>query len=273
MIVELDPAEFASALPLYRAGGGPFPLVSAVLQGGQRGQVFADRRGTPGAALVVTNFGFALFVGDERDEDFDAALARLLATADALKPKYLLWYAPPEKWQARLDAAGTEVARRRGRIRYEFRDERAAWLGDPVERPEGFELQSVSADLIRKTDDLGVYLDSRFWSSADDFVENGLGVCLTRGGEVASLCYAAAVADRLAEVDVVTRPEFRGQGLAGVVTKQFIRECLGRNLVPAWDCFDYNAGSVKLAESVGFVEARRYPFYSFNVPLNLPAAA
>lgn len=273
MIVELEPAEFARALPLYRAGVGSFPLVSAVLHGGQRGQVFADRRDTPGAAFVVNDFGFALFVGDEADEDFDAALARLLATDGALKPSYLLWYAPPENWRARFDAAGTEAVRRRGRIRYEFREERAPWLAGPAEPPEGFELRNVSADLIRRTDDLGVHLDSRFWSSADDFVANGLGVCLTRGNDVASLCYAAAVADGLAEVDVVTRPEFRGQGLAGVVTKQFIRECLSRGLAPTWDCFDYNAGSVKLAEGVGFAEARRYPFYSFNVPLNLPAVA
>lgn len=273
MIVELEPAEFARALPLYRAAGATFPLVSAVLHGGQRGQVFADRRDTPGAAFVVNGFGFALFVGDERDEDFAAALARLLASADALKPKYLLWYAPPESWQARLDAAGGEVARRRGRIRYEFREERAPWLAGGAEQREGFELRNVTAELIRRTDELGVALDSRFWSSADDFVANGLGVCLTRGNDVASLCYAAAVADGLAEVDVVTRPEFRGQGLAGVVTKQFIRECLGRGLAPTWDCFDYNAGSVKLAEGVGFAELRRYPFYSFNVPLSLPAAA
>jgi RimJ/RimL family protein N-acetyltransferase len=82
-----------------------------------------------------------------------------------------------------------------------------------------------------------------------------------------SLCYAAAVADGLAEVDVVTSAEFRGRGLAGVVTREFIKECLRRGVAPTWDCFDYNAGSVKLAEGLGFVEARRYDFYSFNVPI------
>jgi predicted GNAT family acetyltransferase len=84
---------------------------------------------------------------------------------------------------------------------------------------------------------------------------------------VVSLCYAAAVADGLAEVDVATDPEFRERGLAGVVTRQFIRECLSRGVAPTWDCFEYNAGSMKLARKIGFVEMRRYPFYSFNVPV------
>ncbi|MDQ3803234.1 MAG: GNAT family N-acetyltransferase [Acidobacteriota bacterium] len=272
MTTELKPEEFSRVLPLYRAAGACFPLVSAVLQGRQRGQVFADRREGPGAAFAVTGFGFALLVGGG-DEQFDAGLARLLAAGGALRPAYLLWYSPPARWQARLDAAGAEVVRRRGRIRYEFREERAGWLAEPVECPEGFELQALSRDLIPKTEPLGVALGSRFWSSAEDFAENGLGVCLTRGGEVVSLCYAAAVADGLAEVDVVTRPESRGRGLAGVVTRQFIRECLRRGLAPTWDCFDYNAGSVRLAEGLGFAEVSRYPFYSFNVPLSLAGDA
>ena len=270
MIIELEQDSFAAALPLYRAAGGVFPLISAVLQGAQRGQVFADRREAPRAAFVINDFGFALFVGDELDARFDEGLARLLAGSGALGAKYLLWYAPPEVWRARLDAAGAEVAKRRGRIRYRFDEARAAdWLARPVECPEGFELKDVSAELVPSADKLGVQLGTRFWASAEDFAENGIGVCLTAGGEVVSLCYAAAVADGLAEVDVVTASEFRGQGLAGVVTREFIKECLRRGVAPTWDCFDYNAGSVKLAEGLGFVEARRYDFYSFNVPATL----
>lgn len=269
MTVKLRPEEFSRALPLYYEVGALFPLVSAVLQAKQRGQVFANRLDSPSAALIVTNFGFTLFVGDERDPRFDAEIVRLLATSGALKPPYLLWYAPPENWRARLDVAGTDIVRRRGRIRYKFCQERAGWLAEPVEWPEGFELRDLSADLISKTEKFGVNLDSRFWASAADFAEHGLGVCLTRGGEAASLCYAAAVADGLAEVDVATDPEFRGRGLAGVVTRQFIKGCLERGIAPTWDCFDYNVGSMKLAEKLGFISESRYPIYSFNVPVEL----
>jgi RimJ/RimL family protein N-acetyltransferase len=270
VLVELNADEFSGVLPLYRAAGACFPLISAVIQGKQRGHVFADGREAPGAAFVVTDFGFALLVGDERGGRFGEGLARLLEGGGTLKPKYLLWYAPPEAWRARLDAAGAEVTRRRTRLRYRFDEARAAdWLGAPVECPEGFELKDVSAELVPAADRLGVQLGTRFWASAEDFAENGVGVCLTKDGGVVSLCYAAAVADGLAEVDVVTDPEFRGRGLASVVTRQFIKECLGRGVAPTWDCFDYNSGSVRLAEALGFVESRRYDFYSFNVPAAL----
>jgi GNAT superfamily N-acetyltransferase len=267
MFAELQPDEFPRVLPLYRAAGVRFPLISAVIQRRQRGRVFADAGAAPGAAFVVTDFGFACRLGGEGGKEFDAGLARLLATAGALRPEYLLWYAPPADWQARLDALGAPTVRRRERVRFEFREGRAGWLGAPVECPAGFELKRLSAELVPATEGLGVDLASRFWASADDFAENGLGVCLTAGGEVASLCYAAAVADGLAEVDVVTRPEYRGRCLADAVTRQFVKECLGRGIEPTWDCFAYNAGSMRLAEKHGFAEWYRYPFYSFNVPL------
>ncbi|HYH84637.1 MAG TPA: GNAT family N-acetyltransferase [Pyrinomonadaceae bacterium] len=273
MSVELKSDEFARVLPLYRAAGACFPIISAVIQRRQRGQVFADRRESPASAFVVTNFGFALYLGDEGKVEFDEGLARLLAAGDAFRPSYLLWYAPPALWQAGLDALGSDLVRRRERVRFEFREERAAWLSERVECPDGFELKPLSAELIPKTEKFGVKLDSRFWASAADFVENSLGVCLLKDGEVASLCYAAAVADGLAEVDVVTDAEFRGRGLASVVTRQFIKECLRRGVAPTWDCFEYNAGSMRLAEKTGFVESRRYALYSFNVPINLEGDA
>lgn len=267
MTVELQPDEFARVLPLYREAGVCFPLISAVIQGGQRGQVFADRRELPSSALVVTDFGFMFLAGAEQNAPFDASLSRLFANGDALKPSYLMWYSPPAGWQRRLDEFGSEVVRRRERVRFEFREERAGWLAEPVECPDGFELKHASAELLPEAEKLGLKLDSRFWASAAEFVEHGLGVFLMRGDEVVSLCYAAAVADGLAEVDVATAPEFRERGLAGVVAKQFAKECLRRGVTPTWDCFEYNAGSMKLAEKLGFVETRRYPFYNFNVPL------
>lgn len=268
MVLELSPSEFARALPLYQDAGLNFPLISAVTQQRQRGQVFVDDNEHPSSAFIVTDFGFTYLVGDDNDDTFAEGLAKLLAKAEAIKPKYLLWYSPLAKWQSKLDGL-PDLARKRGRIRLNFRSDVADWLGQTIQTPAGFELRRVDRALIRKTEKLGVKLDSRFWQSADDFLDNGLGVCLTKDGEVVSLCYAAAIADGLAEVDVATDADFRQQGLASIVTKQFINECQAQGITPTWDCFDYNAGSIKLAQKLGFVEVIRYPFYSFNVPLEL----
>jgi|GEM_PF-669259 len=268
MIVELRPTEFNRVLPLYRTSGISFPLISAVIQRKQRGQVFANDQDPPAAALVVTNFGFIFLVGAQTSELFDEGLSQIFSSRNAFRPSYLLWYSPPAAWQKELDAVGPDSVRRRERVRLEFRRQVDNPAG-PIPVPAGFELKDLTLDLIPKTEKFGVQLDSRFWASSKDFVENGLGVCLVKEGEVVSLCYAAAIVDCLAEVDVATDTELRGRGLASVVTREFINRCMKRGIVPTWDCFEYNAGSIKLARKLGFVEVVRYPFYTFNIPLAL----
>jgi RimJ/RimL family protein N-acetyltransferase len=128
-------------------------------------------------------------------------------------------------------------------------------------------MRKLDRELIPKTSKFNLDLDSRFWSSIQDVEENGLGFCLLKDGELVSICYAAAISDGLAEVDVITDEAYRGQGLGSLVSRQFIRECLLRGITPTWDCFSYNTNSQRLAERLGFSELVRYPFYSFNIPL------
>ena len=268
MMVELRSPEFKRVLPLYRDTEMTVPLISSVIQGEQRGQVFANDREEPTGALIVANFGFTFFVGKE-DVRFHKELVTLFGTGNQLLPSYLLWYEPPETWHKALDNVNPDAVKRRQRIRYKFSKDHAGWMNEPVVSPPGFELKKLSFELLPKTEKFQLKLDSRFWLSAEEVVNKSLGVCLVKDGEVASLCYAAAVVDGLAEVDVVTDNNFRGQGLATIVAREFINQCLSRRITPTWDCFDYNTGSVKLAQRLGFVEVTRYPFYSFNLPLSL----
>src|SRR4029079_8377305 len=120
-IIELRPEHFDVALPLYREAGVCFPLISAVLQRKQRGQVFLNEDESPPAfAVTITNFGFMLVVGNYQGKTVDEAIGHLITQPVGLRAKYLLWYDPPITWQNRLDALGTETARRRNRIRFEF---------------------------------------------------------------------------------------------------------------------------------------------------------
>ena len=260
MIAELAPEEFSKALSLYHQTEFRFPLISAVLERRQRGQVFVDRNHEPSSAVVVNNFGFMFYVGREPHLEFDEFLSELFRSGSEIKPSYLLWYSPPEHWQRKLDELG---ARMRERVRFEYRETQIAVLSCPG----GFEIRKLDAELISRTERFRIDVGSRFWSSPEDFEEHGLGFCLLKDEEIVSLCYAAAISERLAEVDVVTDEAFRGHGLANIVSQHFIRECLARGITPTWDCFAYNTASLRLALKLGFAEVRRYPFYSFNVPL------
>lgn len=275
MLAQLLPDKFSELIPMYHDTGGVYPLILAVLEGSQRGQVFVSDD-CPQAAFVINNFGFARLVGIG-DDAFDHELAELLAGREsALGCSYLLWYDPPARWRKKLNRFVGDAIKRRERVRFEFRSERARYVSEAAQCPEDFALREMDHCLLSKAKKFALDLESRFWSSADDFVANALGACLVNDNHIVSFCYAAAVADGLAEVDVVTDAEFRGRGFATIVSQQFVRQCLGKGIKPTWDCFVYNAASMRLAEALGFGEQYRYPFYSFNVPttfdLNLPAA-
>jgi len=120
MISALEPKDYPSVLSLYGELESAFPLIGAVIEKQQRGQIFVDQPGSPTAAVVITDFGFMSFLGTDQNKNFNSGLASLLADSATIKPAYLLWYAPPAAWQERLDALLPELVRCRERARFEF---------------------------------------------------------------------------------------------------------------------------------------------------------
>jgi len=263
-MIRLTADLYPSVAALYDESGLCFPLIRAVIDRLQRGWIWADDPTRPEAALVVTAFGFTCFVGAEGRTP-DERLRQMLVTPSDQLPGYLLWYAPPPGWRAWLDARpeGTFRSRQRVRLHWDGAEPSPSETG-----AEGLRLASLDAALIPEVDKLGLRLGSRFWSSAEDFQAHGFGACLVGDdGAVVSVCYASCVADNLAEIDIATRDDRRGRGYAAIVAREFVRECRRRRILPTWDCFTANQASLRLALSLGFVEAYRYPLYSFSTPL------
>jgi GNAT superfamily N-acetyltransferase len=266
---ELAQDTFFKVRPLCQVEETHFPLIQAVIQKKQQGWIFVDKPDDPVSALVITKFGFMQMFGVEHSEDFDADIVAFFSQQDTQTPSYLMWYSPSPQWQNKLNAFVPGQVRRRERMRFIFNDQQADYLGSPVDCPADFKLRLLDEKLLEKSGSLKLAIDSRFWSSTDDFLKNGLGVCLITDGEIASLCYSACVVDRLAEIDIVTREEYREKGLASVVARRFIQECRQRGILPTWDCFIGNIASMKLAIKLGFIQDTNYLFYSFNTPLYL----
>jgi RimJ/RimL family protein N-acetyltransferase len=266
MLEPLPPSRYSELLPLNGTGETAFPIVAAVLEGRQRGQVLGAADGA-GPALVVNHFGFMRLLEEQPDPAFDAGLTQLFAEPAQLPSRYLLWYDPPGRWQERLDRIGDRV-RRRERMRFAFSRE-AYGRAEEEPLPPGFAIAAMDAASFPKAGKFGLDLGGRFWASPDDFLTNAMPICVLHEGEIASLCYAAAVGGRAAEVDVVTDPAFAGLGLATAAARRFMHTSLARGITPAWDCFTYNEGSMRLAGKLGFVPHRTYAFYTFNIPVAL----
>lgn len=266
MLIELSSEEIKAADRHARLGS-KFPLLQAVVRQKQPGAVFAERRAEPNAFAIVTRFGFMGICGDSEDPRFDVGLLELLSTPGANTPSYLLWYAPPAHWQDRLDKAAGSV-RRRERTRFRLNRDLADCLRRTESPQRGVEVRPLDAALLPTTAPLGLHLDSRFWSSAEQLLAEGVGACTMLNGEVVSVCYSACVVDGFAETDVATIPQHQGRGLASKAARLYIDNCIRKGIEPMWDCFTTNKMSMALAKSLGFEPQQTYPLYSFNVPLH-----
>lgn len=248
---------FGRLLPVYERVRLRFPLIRCVLDGVQGGVALADDVENPRGGLVVHTVGFAQILGDA-----DAQAAVDAITGDeSLKGRYLLFYDPPAEFQRQLESKLNADGRVRTRIQYAFDQQRFELQnGEP---PAGVATKLMDAADAKDLSRFGVSVE-KFWGSADGFVANSFGVLARCEGIAISVCYAAGLADGVAEIDVATAEESRGRGFAAVAGAAFVREAIHRGVRPNWDCFEVNDASRRLAERLGFVEQVRYPFFSIN---------
>jgi RimJ/RimL family protein N-acetyltransferase len=241
-----------------------FPLIQAVLESRQDGHTLANDDEEPSVVLVVTKFGFTYAFGEEADEEQWRDLVGTLFTHENLKHRYLLWYDPPPACRYVLTTLPDEVVKKRTRTRFKFDSKRQ----DNELRDEGLpakvEVRKVDRQILAKLSRFRLDIGARFWRSEQDFLDQGFGFVAEIDDEIASICYSACVVNGLAEIDVVTLDNHRGQGLAGAVCKAFIGHCRREGITPTWDCFDYNKASCRLAAGLGFEAFKTYPFYSLN---------
>ena len=80
-----------------------------------------------------------------------------------------------------------------------------------------------------------------------------------------AIAFSATRFDDWLEIGIETRARYRGQGLARAVAVAMIRNCLAGGLTPVWACRKENTGSLKLAQSLGFVITKELPFYRLQV--------
>lgn len=227
----LPPASFPSLYTRYCSADLFFPIIGSVLEGVQEGVVI----GGDDAALVVHTFGFAQYIGRVEKE--------LLSTPHQgfMLPEKIRLYDAPEGWPG--------VISQRVRMHLEH---------SPHEKDNPARTAALTD--LEALRDVPLALGSRFWRSEGDFFQYAMPCVRMEGGAVASLCYAAAVSNGCAEIDVWTREDARGRSYGAQAARRFIAECLARGIKPLWDCYADNEASLQLARRLGFVEYRRYRF-------------
>ena len=254
-------AQYDAASDLYRAHDAYFPLVAAVLDRSQDGVAYADSVESPKQVYVEHDFGFAQVFG-ESVPAFERSLKRYLLDDKAFGCVKVRLYTPrcPEFL---LDSACDSLRSWRQHFQLDPARKR---IDDPATRVQGEHVSflHVDAGIVDMIEDaFGVV--GRFWRTRDDFARHANGVVALVEEQAAALCYAAAVADGKAEIDVLTLPAYRHLGLAKATVNRFNQRCLAQNVLPLWDCFTNNSASMALCQSTGFVPlGEPYPFFTIN---------
>lgn len=258
-MIRLSSEQYAAAYALYLDHDAYFPLIAAVLSGEQEGVVHVDCEANPAQVYVEHAFGFAQVFGTPV-QAFEQSLQRYLLVDKAFSCAKVRLYTP--HYPDFLRSPGCDSLRS-SRQHFQLDISR---LNPGSEKTQVKGLALVRADtshvdLIEAA--FGVV--GRFWRTPFDFANKSNGVLALVDGQVAALCYAAAVVGGKAEIDVLTLPAYRRLGLAKTVVRLFNQHSLAQNVLPLWDCFTNNTASMALCQSVGFVPlGDPYPFFTIN---------
>ena len=228
-----------------------FPITQSVVNGSQGGAVYQFNDNY----FVIHKSGFCSLI--QKSSCLDELI--LFFQNDRV-PQYFHIYDIDEDLLNRVQKE-TDLFNLRIRKRIQL-----VYMSDELVKPPT--ISGFSCELINETsiDALNVFnlsLDSRYWDSRTDFINFANGVEVFDQNKLpVSICYAAAIADRKAEIDVFTDPRNRGLGLARLAVGKFINSCIAKKIIPNWDCFVDNTASLNTAESFGFSRIKAYIFLS-----------
>lgn len=100
------------------------------------------------------------------------------------------------------------------------------------------------------------------FKNSDEFKKHGFGYVITKSGEIVCGTSCFSYYKKGVEIEVSTREDFRGRGLAQITSAAFILECLKRGLTPHWDA--RNKASLAIARHMRFEFKDSYISFEFD---------
>jgi len=272
-IHELDLQNYETARSLFQ--GLEYNLVvPAVIEGMNPGRIYADDPLEPKSAFLCSAEGYYL-AGVPTNHEFNAALQRLIVerifAGDTVRPgddQIDLRFCPGTWEEALAVILQGQPPLKQSRRHYVCRGLRVSWQ-DRI--PEGFSLQRIDDTVLAKpgiqvpNSALNRYAVDKMkgnWGSIGSFLQRGFGFCALCDEEVVSWCIADCTSGSACEIGIRTHPDYRGRGLATLTVAAAVDYALSHEYVKVgWHCWEGNAGSIGLAEKVGFELERQYVAY------------
>jgi len=230
-------------------------LPDAILEG-HMGDAFVDDEDNPQIAeLKASKIGLSVIGGDAKHPSAHKYIEQLSA------PKAMIFSS--EGWEGMM----REI--QHGRLiimpRYAFTSEKLdiAHLHQLKSQiPDGYRLEQMEIKLAQQlASERSQFASNHMvnFDSPEDFVARGFGFCLLKNDEIVSVATTFAICSKGIEIQINTRENRRGKGLATVVAAQLLIYSLMKNLDPNWDAG--NKVSVGLAKKLGYTPQGTYSVF------------
>jgi len=242
-----------------------FPLIAAVVKNMQSGHIYLSSEDIPNAVFVCNKFGFSILSILNTDCFSYDSFSKLMNYNKSI-PNYLMFYDVDGRTIDYFVKSPRNCQKVRDRKQFRYFNEDISLVNNILLKiPNKYRVVDMKQFNSTFYSHFKIDLDHRFWNSWDDFKKMGIGFVVIDDKEQAlSLCYTACISNSIAEIDVATLDEYRGQGFATYASAMVIKSCIERGIFPNWDCFIDNKASVKLAIKFQFVLLKKYKFLSFS---------
>lgn len=227
---------------------------------GIMGDIYAEDTEKPDTAMVILG-DFCFLAGTPSKE--------LVAyKPEEYKKNYIIMVPENDAWASLIENHYKDGAEKNNR--FAIHKNKGNFDKEKLEQavadlPEGLELKMIDEALYNAC-------LKENWS--EDFVSNykdyamferlGLGALMVKKdtGEIVAGASSYSTYKDGIEIEIVTREDYRKQGLAYRCASKLILECLKRGLYPSWDA--RTMISVALAEKLGYVYSHEYVAYEIN---------
>ncbi|MFD2443610.1 GNAT family N-acetyltransferase [Bacillus sp. CGMCC 1.16607] len=266
MIYELKPNEYKKIKPLL-INLENHPVINGVIDGNNLGRIFVDHLDAPKTALVWAKMEMFFLIGDSKHGHFITKLESFII--NHIKPEALaigdtdfnLEAFPFHEWKDAIFRNFSVSFNEGQRVPFIFKKDRFLdYLGKSIFQPSDYSIRLIDHRVIENDNEKVIEKEIlKFWESFDHFFQTGFGYCVTKGNEVIGSCISVFVTGNEYEIGINTySTEHRGKGLATLMAREFICNCLEKGGIPHWTTEDFRKDSIAIANKLGFKQLPNY---------------
>ncbi|RAS81891.1 GNAT family N-acetyltransferase [Priestia endophytica] len=231
-----------------------FAIANHIIQG----SIYINDIVNPSSGFLRTASGIYHVFGKANDLVFNKDFYSYFIEKIYRKENRFTVFTPSTEWESFFDDVFKPYVQKMRRSKYRFV---SSAFHPKYKLSNSYNLKTFTPNTLRKSDNFNESYILEYWGTEDNFNKNGLGVCIMDRKNIVAECISIFHSGKTAEIDIITNPNYRGKGLGTIVGQEFIKQCLVKNVLPAWDCDINNESSKVLAHKLGFSNEEHYALY------------